>query len=114
FKSLYTLLYRKYYVDEIYSASFVKGTLNLGNFLSRYDLAVIDGFINGTAEATRGTGSLSVLFDQKVIDGTLNGMADGFGKGSNIFKKLQTGLLQNYLLAIMVGILIIITATLFI
>ncbi len=114
FKSLYTLLYRKYYVDEIYGATFVKGTLNLGEFLSKYDLAVIDGIVNRTADATRGTGSASVLFDLKVIDGALNSMAAGFGKGSGIFRKIQTGLIQNYLLAIIIGIFIIITLTLFI
>jgi NADH-quinone oxidoreductase subunit L len=101
-------------VDEIYGATFVRGTLNLGEFLSKYDLAVIDGIVNRTADATRGTGSASVLFDLKVIDGALNNMASGFGKGSNIFRKVQTGLIQNYLLAIIIGIFIIITLTLFI
>ncbi|MEW6457046.1 MAG: NADH-quinone oxidoreductase subunit L [Acidobacteriota bacterium] len=113
FKRIYNLLYNKYFVDEIYGKTFVKGTLNMGTFLSEYDLKVIDGFINGTALFTRETSSSSVLFDNRVVDGLVNFVGKIISIGSIIFRKLQTGLIQNYALAIIFGILIFVTVTLF-
>jgi NADH-quinone oxidoreductase subunit L len=54
----YVLLYNKYYVDEIYNALFVAPLL----FISKYilwhviDEGIIDGAVNGTASAARGSG----------------------------------------------------------
>jgi NADH:ubiquinone oxidoreductase subunit 5 (subunit L)/multisubunit Na+/H+ antiporter MnhA subunit len=54
----YVLLYNKYYVDEIYNALFVAPLL----FISKYilwhviDEGIIDGVVNGTASAARGSG----------------------------------------------------------
>ena len=54
----YVLLYNKYYVDEIYNALFVAPLL----FISKYilwhviDEGIIDGVVNGTATAARGSG----------------------------------------------------------
>jgi NADH-quinone oxidoreductase subunit L len=54
----YVLLYNKYYVDETYNALFVAPLL----FISKYilwhviDEGIIDGVVNGTASAARGSG----------------------------------------------------------
>ncbi len=113
-KPAYALLYHKYYIDEIYDAVFVKGTLLLGKIASVFDTKAIDGLVNGAGSLTRGTGKATGFFDEKAIDGSLNTMAKGFGRGSVAFRKAQTGYVQNYLLAIIFGVVIIIALSLFI
>ncbi len=112
-KGLYTLLYRKYYVDEIYNGVFVQGALLLGRLFGLFDLFGIDGAVNGVASLARGTGNITGIFDTKGIDGALNNMADGFGHTSIAFRRAQTGYIQNYLLAFIIGVLLIITLTIF-
>jgi len=49
------------------------------------------------------------VVDEKVIDGTVNGVAaltKGCGKG---MRRLQTGYVQNYALAMLIGLALIIT-----
>jgi NADH-quinone oxidoreductase subunit L len=79
----YRLIAHKYWVDELYGYIFVGPLIRLSVFLWRY-------------------------FDDLVIDGTVNGVAALFRGGSEVFKKLQTGNVQNYALSILVGIVIMI------
>jgi NADH-quinone oxidoreductase subunit L len=55
------LLANKYYVDEIYSAGFIKPTLLLSRdvFWRAIDQWLIDGAVNGTASASQGFGALA-------------------------------------------------------
>ena len=107
-KGLYTLIYRKYYVDEAYDALFVNRAKDLGNACYFVDSRFVDGAVNGTAATTRGTATISRIFDKYVVDGlvnfvgwinmTLNGLATA----------LQTGLVQRYALGAIFGILLFI------
>jgi NADH-quinone oxidoreductase subunit L len=81
-KGLYNLLLNKYFVDELYDAVIVnpiaKGS---DRFLWRFtDVAVIDGFVNGTA-------SLIIFISGKI-------------------RKIQTGVTQFYAVIMMLGIVI--------
>jgi len=53
FRGLYRLVYNKYYVDEIYSRTFVEGPVlgkAMGDVFARFDLKVIDGIgVDGSA-----------------------------------------------------------------
>ena len=57
FKGTYTLLLNKYRVDEIYNYIFVDGLVHkLAKFLHTVgDVKIIDGFINGLADAIGNT-----------------------------------------------------------
>jgi NADH-quinone oxidoreductase subunit L len=46
---------------------------------------------------------LADVFDEKIIDGAVNGIARGFGAAGTQVRKLQTGLVRQYALAIAVG-----------
>jgi NADH-quinone oxidoreductase subunit L len=82
---LYLLVFRKYYFDELYDALFVRPSFWLGRvFWQRGDVGTIDRFgPNGIA-----TSSLEV--------------AEGFSR-------LQTGYLFHYAMAMLVGVLILVT-----
>ncbi|HOT00252.1 MAG TPA: hypothetical protein PLY66_04525, partial [Acidobacteriota bacterium] len=104
---LWRALYHKFYVDELYDALIIKPCKGLGNLLAAFDLSVIDGFVNGTAAATRGSATVSGWFDKYVVDGLVNLQAWIVQNISNILRRLQTGVAPNYALAIVLGIVIL-------
>jgi NADH-quinone oxidoreductase subunit L len=55
---LYQLSFRKYYIDEMYDAVFVKPLRMIGKALHLFDVWVIDGLVRLVAAATRGIGSV--------------------------------------------------------
>jgi NADH-quinone oxidoreductase subunit L len=83
FKPFYTLLYRKYWLDELYERVIVVRVL-------------VDGIFR----------ALSV-FDSRVVDGAVNGVAVGTGEASGVMRRAQTGQFQAYGIAIAVGIVAI-------
>ena len=81
FPGVYRLLFNKYYVDEIYNAAFVKTTVRGSEIVyDNFDLKVIDGALNGTAAATNFSGK--------------------------ILSYLQSGLLKDYALVFLLGVII--------
>jgi NADH-quinone oxidoreductase subunit L len=77
-KGLYTLVFNKYYIDELYEILFINSLKRLGTGLWRG-------------------------FDDFVIDGAVNGTAYLIGLISGAMRKIQTGLVQNYAFAMIVG-----------
>ena len=60
----------KYYVDELYQATFVRGLFGLGRFCKRVvDETLIDGTINGVAWLIRAIGGLIRLFQSGYVQG---------------------------------------------
>jgi NADH-quinone oxidoreductase subunit L len=101
---LYGLLYNKYYVDEIYDATVVSGTLSSAEALSTFDAQVIDGAVNGAASLTVGAADLSSLADASLVDGAVNAVWKVLGQWSLAFRRLQTGVIQNYALMMLFGV----------
>jgi NADH-quinone oxidoreductase subunit L len=99
-------LTNKYYVDELYDATIVRGTLGGGRSLWTFDRAVIDGAVDGSGWVTRFTSWLSHLFDKWVVDGLVNLVGWGTGESSFGFRKIQTGLIQNYALLMLAGVFV--------
>jgi NADH-quinone oxidoreductase subunit L len=77
-RRLYKLVLNKYYVDELYEILFINSLKNLGTALWKG-------------------------FDEFVIDGTINGIAYFIGLLSGVMRKMQTGLVQNYAFAMILG-----------
>ncbi|MBX9895443.1 MAG: NADH-quinone oxidoreductase subunit L [Nitrosomonas sp.] len=82
---IFTLLDRKYYIDELYSWLFAGGTRSLGTILWKFgDVKVIDGFfVNGTAKVVSLTAAL--------------------------VRRYQTGYIYHYAFTMIVGIFAILT-----
>jgi NADH-quinone oxidoreductase subunit L len=53
-KPVHSFLLNKWYFDELYDATAVKGTVAIANFYRWFDNTVIDGIVNGTARWTLG------------------------------------------------------------
>ena len=80
FKSIYNLLWNKYFVDELYDATVINPIVKTSDsFLWR-------------------------IADNKIIDGLVNGIASLIGSASVVIRKMQTGVAQFYAVIMMVGI----------
>ncbi len=96
----YQAVFNKYYIDELYHATAVRGTLAVSWLCSAFDRNVIDFIVNGVAKVTGVVGWAVGRFDHYIIDGLVNGLADvTFGIGNRL-RQIQTGNLSVYLYVI--------------
>jgi NADH-quinone oxidoreductase subunit L len=108
------LLSNKYYVDELYDATVISGTVGSGRALWSFDRKVVDGAVNGTGWVTVISAWLSGLTDRAVVDGAVNLVGRVVEEGSFLFRRLQTGLVQNYALLMVFGVFAFVTIYLFV
>ncbi len=87
--ALQKLVANKFYVDEIYNTFIVQPIKNASHFL------------------------LWKLFDTGVIDGIVNGVASLIRLIGGILRRLQTGLVQAYIVSMVVGIVLFLAYYLF-
>jgi NADH-quinone oxidoreductase subunit L len=97
-------LSNKYYVDELYNSTVVGGTVAGGRSLWTFDRKVVDGAVNGSGWVTLFSSWASGLTDRVVVDGAVNMVGWSAQEGSYWFRRLQTGLVQNYALLMLFGI----------
>jgi NADH-quinone oxidoreductase subunit L len=83
FKPVYTVLSRKYWMDELYENIFVYRILHKGLFAA------------------------FAFFDSRVVDGAVNTLANSTSNASKGIRKIQTGQLQAYAMAIAIGVVAI-------
>jgi NADH-quinone oxidoreductase subunit L len=83
FAPVYTVLSRKYFMDELYE-----------------QLLVVRVLVNGLFYWIQ-------QFDTYVVDGTVNGLGKITVRAGSTLRRLQTGQLQSYGLAIAIGVVII-------
>jgi NADH-quinone oxidoreductase subunit L len=88
FPGIYKLLYNKYYIDEAYNSAFVQPLV-------------------------KGSEAIYDQFDLRVIDGTVNGSASAAGFLGKALSYLQTGLIKDYALTFLLGVIIILGVLLF-
>lgn len=113
FPGLYRLLLNKYYIDEIYQACIVEPVYRLMRSLWSFDANVVDGAVNGSSLMTVVTSRISGMFDLRTVDGAVNGTAGVIRFFSQLFKYVQSGMVQNYLLVMLIGLFVMLSAYLF-
>ena len=103
------VLTNKYYVDEAYNATAVTGTMASARGLWTFDRSVVDGAVNGTGWITRAASWVSHVLDKYVVDGLVNLVGWICTEGSYVFRRGQTGLIQNYAVATLFGVFACVT-----
>jgi len=98
------VLSNKYYVDEVYNATVISGTMAGGRGLWAFDRHVVDGAVNGAGWVTVISSWFSGYADWKFVDGLVNFVGRFIDGGSYVFRRVQTGLVQNYALLMLFGI----------
>ena len=109
FAGAHRVLTNKYYVDELYDATAVKGTMGGARGLWTVDRNVVDGAVNGTGWTTRASAWVSHVIDKYVVDGLVNLVGRICAEGSYRFRHAQTGLIQNYAFAALFGVFAFVT-----
>ncbi|MDH3599982.1 MAG: NADH-quinone oxidoreductase subunit L [Candidatus Tectomicrobia bacterium] len=102
-------LLNKYYVDEFYYAYVVRPIMWLMDKLWGFDGTIVDGMVNGVGKFTRLYSNWSGLVDRFVVDGSVNGVGVLVRSGSQMFRLVQTGIVQNYLLVMALGVFVFTT-----
>jgi len=101
---VHRVLVNKYYVDELYDATVVRGFWATARGLFAFDTRVIDGFfVNGARNLTVLVSMLSGLFDRYVVDGLVNLVGSVLGGFSRLFRRVQTGYVSNYAFVLALG-----------
>jgi len=114
FPPIYKLLYNKWYVDEIYGALVIRPLIALTRGLFRFDLGVIDGGVNGTAWFTVLLSKIKGWIDVYIVDGAVNGVGWLTNTGGSGLRRVQSGHVQEYALAILIGAITMAVLALFV
>ena len=91
FAGAHRLLTNKYYVDELYDATVVRGTMGSAGGLWTFDSRVVDGAVNGTGWTTIMGSWVSHVIDKYVVDGLVNLTAWIFGEASYVLRRVADG-----------------------
>jgi NADH-quinone oxidoreductase subunit L len=114
FAGAHRTLSNKYYVDEFYGATVISGTFAAARNLWTVDRKVVDGAVNGAGWLTVISSWFSGLTDKGVVDGLVNLVGWIVQETSQGFRRLQTGLVQNYAMVMLLGIFAFVTVYLFV
>jgi NADH-quinone oxidoreductase subunit L len=96
----YEWIYNKYYIDELYYATFVRLTFFFCWLGASFDRYVIDFIVDGAARVAAFLSWLNGWFDNLVIDGIVNAIADATFALGNRLRQVQTGNINLYLYVI--------------
>src|SRR5262245_8551066 len=107
-------LSNKYYVDELYNGTVISGTMASGRGLWAFDRNVVDGVVNGSSWTTLFGSWLSGLTDRTLVDGAVNFVGRLIQESSYWFRRVQTGLVQNYALLMLFGVFAFVSIYLFV
>ena len=88
FGDLYQAMANKFYVDEFYNQYLIRPFVWAGE-------------------------NIVLWFDQNIVDGVVNGVANTTQSIGAVFRRLQTGLVQNYALVVSFGVVLILAYLLF-
>jgi NADH-quinone oxidoreductase subunit L len=114
FPGVHRIVENKYYVDELYNATVIAGTLAFSRLLWWIDANIIDGIVNGVRFlVVWPLGHGSSTFDQYVIDGAVNGVGWSARRSSALLRRAQSGFVQNYALVMGGGIVLLAAVYLF-
>jgi len=88
FGDMYEAMENKFYVDEFYNRTIIRPFVWAGE-------------------------NLILWFDQNIVDGVVNGVANTVNSIGNVFRKMQSGLVQNYALVVSLGVVLILAYLIF-
>ena len=115
-RPLFALWYNKYYIDELYRGLLIYPVMSLATLCAKFDYDwVINRIVDFVGTLTRLIADGTGVFDKVAIDGYfVNGIPGAFKWFGGQLRLLQTGRMQNYLLILVVGLLILVGIYLFI
>jgi NADH-quinone oxidoreductase subunit L len=105
---VYTLLERKYYLDDIYMKGIVRPIqYQLAAAVNWFNRQVLDGIVHTFAWLAKRLSGLVNLIDRYVIDGAVNGVAEGAGETGGLLRYIQSGNVQRYAVFLFAGVAVL-------
>src|SRR6266581_1137244 len=106
---LYRLIVNTYFVDELYDRIILRPYAALCRAAAWFDRWIVDGLVNASAYVTLAVSYTSVGFDTYVVDGLVNLAGYSVRGASWMLRKLQTGVVQSYATAMILGVFILVS-----
>ncbi len=107
-RAIWNVVYNKYYVDELYQATVLRGSVSLARVLAWFDKYVIDGVVNLAGAVTRVFANIDGAIDRYLVDGAVNLVAGSTLSAGRLLRRVQTGRIQTYLYGALLGAIAIV------
>ncbi len=108
FARAWTVVYNKYYVDELYALAVVRPTTTVARLFSWFDAHFIDGLVNLAGTLGRFAAAISDVIDRYGVDYAVNGVASLTRGAGRSLRRVQTGHIQTYLYGALGGALVVV------
>jgi len=108
-------LWNRWYLNAVYYRIFVNGAIATARGLYRYvELGLWDKLNYVVARDVVDYAKISQKVDTGVVDATVNNVASGGSGLSNLFKRLQNGVTEQYVIAFAIGIFLLLAWMIFV
>ncbi|MFC1600867.1 proton-conducting transporter membrane subunit [Candidatus Sumerlaeota bacterium] len=104
---LHRILFRKYYIDELYQVVFIDRTIDLCRFAGGFDMLVIDFAVNFWGWFYRRSSDVVGWCDNTFVDGAVNYSGYTTGAVGRLLARLQTGCVRTYILSASIGVAVL-------
>ncbi len=106
--SLYRFLWNRWYLNPLYYRGFVSSMISSGRALwITFELGLFDRMNFGFAGGGIGVSRLFGWVDTDLVDGFVNGVAGAGSSLSNLLRRIQTGIVQQYVFVFVLGIVLL-------
>jgi NADH:ubiquinone oxidoreductase subunit 5 (subunit L)/multisubunit Na+/H+ antiporter MnhA subunit len=105
--NLFTLLRRKYYVDEAYEWLFVGLNAWWARACDWLDHWVWDSLVQLVAAVVTGLSWVDRVLDEPVVNRGFDETCEGISFGGRLLSRFQNGRVQNYLRAMVLGAVVL-------
>ncbi|MFP6719872.1 MAG: NADH-quinone oxidoreductase subunit L [Candidatus Poribacteria bacterium] len=109
FRGVHRILWNKYFIDEFYDGIIVRATVIGAKIFGGIDKYLVDGLVNLVYIIVNYIIAFLVgLFDDKIVDFSVNLVAKITWKFGGRVRRIQTGVIQNYLFVVLAGVILLI------
>jgi len=110
---LWVVVNRKYFIDEIYTATVIRASIMFSQLNARFDATAVDGLVNLAGLVGEGFSRVNGWVDNNIVDGAVNLVAHVHTELSRGLRLLQSGRVQQYLMVVFLGLLFLVGAYVF-
>jgi NADH-quinone oxidoreductase subunit L len=107
-KGAWNVVYNKYFVDELYQATVIRGAVLFARLCSWVDKYFVDGLVNLAGAIGRVFAELDGAIDRYLVDGAVNLVAGSTLAAGRALRRVQTGRIQTYLYGALLGAIAIV------
>jgi NADH-quinone oxidoreductase subunit L len=111
YEQLHAFAFDTFRVDELYEATFVRGFVAVARAAAWFDRIVVDGVVVALAALVRAAAWITGAIDEHIVDGAVNGLANAILGGGRALGRVQTGRVNQYVLGVAVGVVVLIVLT---